>query len=69
MATFLLPPKHALQAVPRPVVMQLATREVQVSHDEEEGDDEDGETWLRASREAVGATSVALCSSTRCLLV
>ncbi|GAB4816720.1 hypothetical protein N2152v2_003766 [Parachlorella kessleri] len=38
-------------AVPRPVVMQLATREVQVSQDEEEGDDEDGETWLRASGE------------------
>ena len=45
------------------MVMQLATREVQVSQDEEEGDDEDGETWLRASRAAVGAACVGFCSS------
>ncbi|GAB4813124.1 hypothetical protein N2152v2_000170 [Parachlorella kessleri] len=39
-------------AVPRPVVMQLATQEVQVSLDEdEEGDDDDGEAWLRQQQQ------------------
>ncbi|GAB4813119.1 hypothetical protein N2152v2_000165 [Parachlorella kessleri] len=39
-------------AVPRPVVMQLATKEVQVSFDDdEEGDDDDGEAWIRQQQQ------------------
>ena len=39
-----------LQAVPRPVAMQLATKEVQVSLDDDpEGDDDDGNAWLRVN--------------------
>ncbi|GAB4813125.1 hypothetical protein N2152v2_000171 [Parachlorella kessleri] len=40
------------KAVPRPVALQLATKEVQVSlEDDQEGDDEDGEAWMRQQQQ------------------
>ncbi|GAB4816719.1 hypothetical protein N2152v2_003765 [Parachlorella kessleri] len=41
-------------AVPRPVVMQLATREVQVSADADDGDDEESDTWLGQQEQQQG---------------
>ncbi|GAB4816718.1 hypothetical protein N2152v2_003764 [Parachlorella kessleri] len=43
-------------AVPRPVVMQLATREVQVSLDPEDGDEDDGDAWLRQAEAGSGSS-------------
>ena len=46
------------------MVMQLATKEVQVSlDDEEEGEDDDGDAWMRASVEELvqhGSTRLRL---------